>query len=348
MIFSLRSKLIVAFVLVIFLCLFLASGASVFLLRGYQTQVRLSQLEDMAITMSFQSRLLERAGASPEQIGLFLQDQAKEVDVRVLLLDSQGTVVEDTQGDLQGQQVRLPADPQRLGHASYSFIYRGGGGNENLFLVVSPVRPVPSLTDRFLNRAPAYSLVLAVPQQSVASSWLELAPNLSLAALISLVASVAVAILISRSISLPISAITKASEEMARGDYDQSIPVKSRDEIGRMASAFNMMAAEVNASHRTLRDFLANVSHELKTPLTSIQGFSQAMVDGTVKGSEGYASAARIINEEAERMRQLVEDLLYLSKMESGQIPMEKLPVELKALVSSCVKKVEIQAKRAA
>lgn len=343
---SLRSKLIVAFVLVIFLCLLLASSTFVFLLRGYQTRLKLDQLEELAATMSVQARLLERAGAQPDQAALVLQEQAREMGVRVLLLNSQGVVVHDSQGELQGEQVPLPSNAQTTTRNTYSLVYRGGG-RESLFLVLSGLRPTSALSERFLSRVPTYSLVLAVPQQSVGSAWLELAPSLSLAALISLVVSVAVAILLSRSISRPISAITRASEEMAKGNYDQSLPVRGGDEIGRMAAAFNRMAAEVKASHRTLRDFLANVSHELKTPLTSIQGFSQALVDGAIKDDEGFAAAGRIINEEAERMRRLVEDLLYLSKIESGQIPMEKLPVDLKALVESCVRKTEMQVKEA-
>lgn len=341
---SLRSKLIVSFIFVIFLSLLLASAASVFLLREYQTRIRLGQLENIAGTMSMQARLLERAGASPTQIALFLQDQAKEVGVRILLLDPDGMVIEDSQEEMRGQQVLLPSNLQRQNRPVYPFVYRGNDG-QNLFLIISGPRPLSSFNERFLNRAPAYSLVLAVPQQSVGSAWLELAPSLSLAAFASLIVSLIVAILLSRSISQPISAITKASEEMARGNYDQSIPVTSNDEIGRMARAFNVMAAEVKASHRTLRDFLANVSHELRTPLTSIQGFSQAMIDGTVKNAEGYAAVGRIINEEAERMRRLVEDLLYLSKIEAGQVPMEQAPVELDALVASCIKKFELQAK---
>ncbi|MCL5264022.1 MAG: ATP-binding protein [Chloroflexi bacterium] len=344
MFLSLRSKLIVAFVAIIFLCLFSASGAFVFLLRGYQTQLRINQLTDIALPMSFQARLLERAGASPAQIVTFLQEQTKEMNVRILLLDSRGSVVEDSQDELRGYRLEMPASPAAQSGRHYSVVYTD---RDNLFLVVSSPRPVSPSSERFINRAPAYSLVLAVPQESVASAWLGLAPILSISALISLVASVAVAILLSRSISKPISEITRASEEMALGNYDQSIAVKGRDETGRMAGAFNAMAEQVRTSHRTLRDFLANVSHELKTPLTSIQGFSQAMVDGTITSGEGFAAAGGIINEEAERMRRLVDDLLYLSKIESGQIPLEKLPVDLQALLDSCARKVEHRAKQA-
>jgi signal transduction histidine kinase len=83
------------------------------------------------------------------------------------------------------------------------------------------------------------------------------------------------------------------------------------------------MSRQVSNSHKTLRDFLANVSHELKTPLTSVQGFSQAMTDGTLSSPEQYSEAGRIINDEAVRMRGLVDDLLYLSQVEQGEFSVQ-------------------------
>src|SRR5918999_1753742 len=86
-----------------------------------------------------------------------------------------------------------------------------------------------------------------------------------------------------RSSAEPVAEVTRASEAMAHGQYDQQIPVEGRDEIGRLAASFNAMAYQVSRSHRMMRDLLANVAHELKTPLTSIQGFSQALVDGNAR-----------------------------------------------------------------
>jgi signal transduction histidine kinase len=169
-------------------------------------------------------------------------------------------------------------------------------------------------------------------------------PRLIVAGSIALVISVAVALLLSQSISGPLGQITRASEEMAQGKYDQQIEVHSRDEVGRLATAFNTMAREVNRSQRTLREFLADASHELRTPLTSIQGFSQAMAEGTIETPEDLAESARIINQEAQRMHALVNDLLDLSQIETGQVTMQKEPLDLDDLLRTCVERFQRQA----
>jgi two-component system, OmpR family, sensor histidine kinase ResE len=117
---------------------------------------------------------------------------------------------------------------------------------------------------------------------------------------------------------------------MARGNYDPDLKLpETSDEIGLLSKAFVTMAREVARSHRAMRDLLANVSHDLRTPLTSVQGFAGALVDGTLAGPEGAREAGRIIGEEAERMRRLVEDLLYLGRIESGELDLDREPIDL-------------------
>ncbi|MCL5076323.1 MAG: HAMP domain-containing histidine kinase [Chloroflexi bacterium] len=341
---SLRSRLIVSYILIIFLCLFLAGSAFLYLLRDYQQQLALNRLADLSLPVSWQIRILERGGVPPAQISSFLQEQAAVMNVRILLMDAQGLVVEDTQGDLKGRTISIPhGDILRLHPRTFWTTYQEGSG-QSFLLVTVATQPVSPFNERFVSRSPAYSVVLAVPQQSVSSAWLELAPSLSLAALVSLAISIVIAWLLSRSIAGPVVEVTRASEEMAKGNYQQSISVRGSSEIRRLATAFNAMAQQVNVSHRTLRDFLANISHGLKTPLTSIQGFSQAMVDGALNEPEGYAEAGRIINEEANRMGCLVDDLLNLSKLEAGQLPLEKHSLDLAELLRACIRRVERRA----
>jgi signal transduction histidine kinase len=139
--------------------------------------------------------------------------------------------------------------------------------------------------------------------------------------------------------------MTAATEEIARGNYDQTLDITSPDEVGRLAASFNTMAREVRASRQAQRDFVANVSHELKTPLTSIQGFSQAILDGTADDEVNRHRAMEIISNEANRMSRLVDELLDLARIESGQIKMLREPVDLAKILESCVEKFDLQAK---
>jgi signal transduction histidine kinase len=139
--------------------------------------------------------------------------------------------------------------------------------------------------------------------------------------------------------------MTAATEEIARGNYDQTLDIASSDEVGRLAASFNTMAREVKASRQAQRDFVANVSHELKTPLTSIQGFSQAILDGTADDELNRYRAAEIISSEANRMSRLVDELLDLARIESGQIEMIREPVDLARILGACVEKFALRAR---
>jgi signal transduction histidine kinase len=340
---SLGAKLTAAFALLIFLSLFLAGTAFIFQLRAYQTQIALNRLADLALPMAFIERNLERTSGTPEQIVSAMADQANRLGVRLLLLDSENRVVGDTRGTLVGQTGRIRGGEPINPRSDYVWGVLVDNGQREIFLVPPsgrpagpPGRPGPSIA--------AYRTVLTVPEQSVTAAWLELAPSLSIAAALSLVVSVAVSFLFSRSITRPLRDMQRASEAIARGEYDQQIAVRGGDEVAQLARTFNAMAREVGSSHRTLRNFLANVSHELRTPLTSIQGFSQAILDGTAARPDDQREAAEVIHEEADRMRRLVDDLLYLSKIESGQIAMRAEPVDLPLVLETAVRRARRRA----
>lgn len=165
-----------------------------------------------------------------------------------------------------------------------------------------------------------------------------MAPSLLVVGLAVFAIALAIGGVLARSVSQPVAEMTRAAEAMARGDYEQQIAVQGDDEIARLGRAFNTMAREVNRVHRMQRDFVANVSHDLKTPLTSIQGFAQALLDGTAEAPEDRRRAAQIIYEEAERMRRLVHTLLELAKLESGQSPLADEPVDLAPLLQDAVR----------
>jgi signal transduction histidine kinase len=131
---------------------------------------------------------------------------------------------------------------------------------------------------------------------------------------------------------------------MAEGDYDQQLPLSGPAEVQELAASFNRMARQVKSGRQAQRDFVANVSHDLKTPLTSIQGFSQAILDGTAADPEAARRAAGIIHDEAGRMRRMADDLLLLARMDAGELQLDRQAVDLVPLLASCVTRLEPRA----
>jgi two-component system sensor histidine kinase ResE len=118
-------------------------------------------------------------------------------------------------------------------------------------------------------------------------------------------------------------------------------------EVQDLTRAFNSMVTRVESAQRSQRDFVANVSHELKTPLTSIQGFAQAILDGTADSSESRKQAAQVIHEEAGRMHRMALDLLDLARLEGGTAEMNMSAVDVGALLRGIAEIFSLQAQKA-
>lgn len=171
----------------------------------------------------------------------------------------------------------------------------------------------------------------------------ELLRPLLQAACVGVAAAVVMAALITRAIAGPLQRIAGAAGAIAGGDYDAQAPVAGPAEVRALASAFNDMAHQVRATQQTQRDFLVNVSHDLKTPLTSIQGYSQAIIDGAAPDP---VEAAGIIHEEAARLNRLVVQLTDLARLQSGQLVMQRTPLDVGQILTAVGQKLRIVAER--
>ncbi len=331
---SVRSKLIAAFVLVIALSLLLVSSAFAYLLADYQAERERDRLQEIAMLYRGQVSAALHAGLSVQEIGTQLEQGVGESGVRVLLLDSRGTVIYDTQeNSFAGRTFPMPLPGGRRPNVAQGTLETPSG--DEVFTVV-PLFPLVNSGMR---------LAVVAPEQSLTNAWRAALPRLTLAAIGALLVSILIAWYLAANITRPLLHITHASEEIARGNYDpQLAQVDTQDEIGRLSRAFTTMARQVARSHRAMRDLLQNVSHDLRTPLTSISGFAGALVDGTLSGAEGAREAGRVIGEEAERMRRLVEDLLYLGRIESGELSLEREPVDLADLALAVLARFSFRA----
>lgn len=188
-----------------------------------------------------------------------------------------------------------------------------------------------------------YAILVAVrmPRQTqVISAILEdygdllIAPMVQ-AALIGVAVALLLSILITRWVARPLQKVAEAAAAVAQGDLDRRAPVQGPHEVRTVAESFNLMSSEVQAAQQAQRDFLANVTHDLRTPLTSIQGFSQAIADGVAADPTAARRAAQIIHDEAGRLNRMVQDLLDLARVEAGRFNMARHTLRLHDLLRS-------------
>lgn len=164
---------------------------------------------------------------------------------------------------------------------------------------------------------------------------------------ISLLLSLLVAWLVARNIAEPLQRLARAA---SRFPDDEAAPLTESGppEVRAVIRAFNNMAARVRAAQESQRAFVANVSHELKTPLTSIQGFAQALLDGTADDPALIHQAAEVIYSEAARMYRMVIGLLDLARMDAGTAVFHREPVDIAAVLRGVAEKFRPQAAAAA
>ncbi|MHB8171080.1 MAG: sensor histidine kinase [Thermincolia bacterium] len=157
-----------------------------------------------------------------------------------------------------------------------------------------------------------------------------------------------IAVLASNAISQPVRSMSQIALDLAKGDFRQRARVKSKDEIGQLAQAFNYMIGELeNQSNNQKelealrREFVANVSHELRSPLTSVKGYLEAVLDGKGKCWDERQKYLKIAHRETLRMERLISDLLELSRLQAGKFESRMEPVALVPLVEEVTTRYE-------
>jgi signal transduction histidine kinase len=134
----------------------------------------------------------------------------------------------------------------------------------------------------------------------------------------------ALAFLLSRTLTRPIRELTAATRAVSAGQLEQTVPVRSHDELGELAVSFNRMNSELAHSTSLRRQMTADIAHELRTPVSVILGHAEAVHDGLLAPS---LDTFEIIRDEAGRLDSLIEDLRTLSRADAGELPIEFQPV---------------------
>jgi signal transduction histidine kinase len=139
----------------------------------------------------------------------------------------------------------------------------------------------------------------------------------------------------------PLREMTVAARAMARGDYTRRVRATSRDEVGELAAAFNQMAADLAAADRQRRELIANVSHELRTPITALQGVLENIVDGV---AESDPTTLRAALAQTERLGRLVTELLDLSRLDAGVVPLRRVKIDVSDFLDEVIRQAAVTA----
>ncbi len=149
-------------------------------------------------------------------------------------------------------------------------------------------------------------------------------------ALMAAVLGLVVGALLARTIAHPVRELTAATHAIARGELGRQVPVRGRDELGELATSFNQMSTDLAHSVALRHQMTANIAHDLRTPLSALLGYTEALSDGTFQGS---LDIYRVLHQEAQHLQHLVEDLRLLSLADAGELPLHRQPTAPQALL---------------
>ena len=315
MIHSLRLRLLVAFTIAI-----LVAIGITFLFVGLATRGEIQQ---------FHERGLQVHTARVEHIlSCYYQEQGNWTGVqpfveqmeilrgqRVVLTDAGGIVVADSRGDLLGKQYH-PDSPGK-------FLLPPGEDDVFGKVYIYPMPPPEDFTSPQGLIKPISHFLL----------W---------GGLVAIAIALLVTFILSRRILAPVKSLTLAARRLGQGDFSQRVQSKDRGEIGELAQTFNSMASDLERAEKLRQNMVADVAHELRTPLANVRGYLEALRDGVIKPD---TETIRSLDEEANLLSRLVEDLQELSLAETGELKLIYQPADISRLINQVVAAVQMQAK---
>lgn len=288
---SLRFRLVASFALVI-----LVTIGAVFFFINQVTQGEIRRFGEHADRMRIDRMEMELSGYYLHQGGWegiqpFVEQWGNLYGQRIILTDASGTAVADSEGELLGERYGSDSPGRSLSPPWQA------GAIGTLYITPKSSPEVDFASLQILFRAIGRFFV-----------W---------GGLIAVAIAVLVTFLLSRRTLAPVKALAAAAQRLGQGDFSQRVSVEDRSEMGQLARSFNLMAGELEQAEQMKRNMVADVAHELRTPLSNIRGYLEAVRDGVVKAD---TDTIRSIDEEAALLSRLVDDLQELSLAEAGEL----------------------------
>ncbi|OCT14204.1 two-component sensor histidine kinase [Paenibacillus pectinilyticus] len=253
---------------------------------------------------------------------------ARSINGQVWIVDEKGNISVGS-SDSEGRAIPKPMDTLfidglhgRTGHSMINI--NTPDGQQTLFAFYAPYQ---------LGNQPVV-IMLHFPAGDVREVIAAVRLNIMLPLAFSLVAVGLILFVLSRKLAGPLQQMNRAALELAHGDFKTRVPVTSHDEVGQLATSFNFMVEKLEEWEGTRQEFLANVSHELRSPLTTLRGFIVAMNDKIIP-QDKFPHYLSICDQEVQRLQRLVTDLLDLAQIQNGGDVFRLRPVVITGLLEN-------------
>ena len=330
---SLTGRIVLVVVLPI-LAAWLAMGLTLTLILGnLHADAAKSALADIGQTLvvRFRDAVLDRdLRTLVGEVG----DAVADTDISVQVLQADGSFVDlgTAGGATPTGRIALPAAAPRgttvTGSAPYS------DGLTHLY-AATVLRPVGVSGPR--------AIVLSSPDRSRAAALADLARTLPLVVLLSAVVGLPLVLVLSRSVGGPLRRLAEATADLPAHSGSDPLPLEGPSEVRELTARFNAMAGELTESRQREAELLADLRHDLRTPLTVIGGYAAALADGTAVGAEAER-AARTIGEEAARLGRLVDELGAVERLRQGVAGLRPEPLDAGEVVRTSATRFETAA----
>ena len=307
---SLQFRIMLAFSLVI-----LVTIGAVFFFFNQATKSEIRRFEE-SIQYKLEARIAgelshyHRVQGNWEGIQPFVEQWGTVFERRIILVDTEEIVVADSEGDLLGKPY----------------------ASDSPGTILQPSRKQGPLAILYISKAKSTSLYIL---------YNAMGRFLILGACVAIAIALMITFFLSRRMSAPICALTETARKLGQGDFSQRVQVRDKTEVGELGQAFNSMAGDLEKGEQLRRNMVADVAHELRTPLSNVRGYLEAIREGVVKPN---VATIRSLEEETTLLSRLVDDLQDLSLAEADKLELTCQAEDVAELINQTVAAMQAQA----
>jgi len=332
-------KLLVTYIIVILMAITVLGALQMIFIKNYLTEAKQQELVIKSRDLAEVVKPLLIRGEDLHPVIISLNRADRSLGTEAWVIDKTGKLIATSEdhvhceGDIERtdlEQLRAGVVSVRKGQSRYF--------DEAVIRVAAPMLQ----GEEFIG-----AVILYTPVTGIKATFARMVDMYGLAAFLSIALSGLVGFILSRNITRPLREVSNIAHSVAEGKFENRVTVKSKDELGQLGDAINHMINHLSRYEAMRRDFVANVSHELRSPLTSIRGFVDAVVEGKSRDADEQARYLSIVQQETHRLTKLVNELLEISRFDAREsnLNMDSFPVEVVVNRAVASLKPQIEAK---